>query len=130
MLILTIRTDNPQTEIGLYDDQKKLDYLSYTAHRILAETIHLKIKEVLDNNKLAFKNIEGIVCYKGPGSFTGLRIGLSVANSLAYGLSVPIIGAETDNWLIIGLDALTNGQNDQRVMPEYGAEPHITVPKK
>ena len=43
MLILTIRTDNPESEIGLYDGQKQLDYEVWEAHRQLGTTIHAKI---------------------------------------------------------------------------------------
>jgi hypothetical protein len=46
MIILTIRTDKPEAEIGLYDDEKQIIYETWQAHRQLAETIHLKIKEL------------------------------------------------------------------------------------
>ena len=48
MLILTIRTDKPEAELGLYKDNQQLDYFVWQAHRELAETIHNKIKELLE----------------------------------------------------------------------------------
>ena len=74
MIILTIRTDNPEAEIGLYENEKQLAYKTWQAHRSLAETIHIKIKELLNEANKSLDDIEGIACFKGPGSFTGLRI--------------------------------------------------------
>lgn len=131
MLVLSIRTDKPEAEIGLFDSSERLSYEVWTAHRALAETIHTKINGILGAQGKYLEDIEGIVCYKGPGSFTGLRIGLSVANSLAYGLALPIVGIEgEDDWLEKGLHAVLAGQNDKIVVPEYGSPVHITSPRK
>ena len=47
MLILTLRTDKPEAELGLYKNTHCLSYLNWQAHRKLAETIHKKIQELL-----------------------------------------------------------------------------------
>lgn len=130
MLILTIRTDKPLAEIGLYNDLAKVAYQSWEAHRQLAETIHLKISELLSSNKLRQNQLEGIAVYSGPGSFTGLRIGVTVANALAAGYEIPIAGHEGEAWLKENLTKLINGIDDKVVIPEYGALPNITAPKK
>ncbi|MCA9333205.1 tRNA (adenosine(37)-N6)-threonylcarbamoyltransferase complex dimerization subunit type 1 TsaB [Candidatus Saccharibacteria bacterium] len=130
MIILTIRTDKPESEVGLYDDSKQIAYFKWQAHRELAETIHKRIKEILDNNKLSMGDIEGIVVYKGPGSFTGLRIGISVANSLSYSLGPPIVGVSKENWIENGIKAIQSGKNDKSALPEYGAPVFTTKPKK
>lgn len=130
MNILTIRTDKPESEIGLYENESQITYEVWEAHRQLAETLHGKIDEVLASQGKSLSDIEGIVCYKGPGSFTGLRIGLSVANALAYSLQVPILGVEgEEEWIDRGIKSLLSGNNDQAVLPEYGAPVHITKPK-
>ncbi len=130
MMILTLRTDKPEAEVGLYDDDKQIAYEVWPAHRQLAETIHQKIAELLKDKSKQLSDVQAIVCYKGPGSFTGLRIGLSVANALASGLNVPIVGVEgEENWLQKGIGSIMSGKNDQAVMPEYGAPVHITRPK-
>jgi tRNA threonylcarbamoyladenosine biosynthesis protein TsaB len=129
MMILTIRTDKPDAEIGLFDAGAKLAYSTWPAHRQLAETIHLKIKELLESQGRDLGDLGGIVVFKGPGSFTGLRIGLSVANALAYGLHLPIIGTTGDDWIAAGSKGLEQGKDEQVVLPEYGSPPHITVPK-
>ncbi len=129
MLILTIRTDKPEAEIGLFDGDEKLAYSTWQAHRKLAETIHLKIKELLESQGRSLKDVDGIVAFKGPGSFTGLRIGLSVANALAYGLHIPIVSVTGADWLEKGSQAVRQGKNEQIALPKYGSPPHITLPK-
>lgn len=128
MLILTIRTDKPEAEIGLFDSKQKLAYSTWLAHRQLSETIHAKINELLDSQGRSLNDIDGIVAFKGPGSFTGLRIGLSVANALAYGLHIPIVSAAGADWLAKGNQAVRQGSDEQIASPEYGSPPHITAP--
>lgn len=131
MLILTLRTDKPITEIGLYIDKERLEYQPYHADRQLAETIHSQIEQILLRHNKTLHDLEAIAVYKGPGSFTGLRIGITVANALAYGLGIPIVGQlASEKWLELSIKRLVEGDNDHMVMPEYGAEPNITKPKK
>jgi tRNA threonylcarbamoyladenosine biosynthesis protein TsaB len=130
MIILTIRTDKPEAEIGLFDSRVKLAYEIWQAHRQLAETIHTRIEDLLRKRGLQWDDIEGLIVFQGPGSFTGLRIGLSVANALAASLSIPIVGGQGEEWLEKSLLLLQKGDNDDVVFPLYGAEPHITQQKK
>jgi tRNA threonylcarbamoyladenosine biosynthesis protein TsaB len=130
MIILTLRTDKPEAEIGLYDGGKQLAYETWQAHRELAETIHRKIEQLLVRQGRTLAQIEGIVCFQGPGSFTGLRIGLTVANTLAYGLNIPIVTTRDPAWLETGIKRLQNGENDRQALPFYGADAHITPQKK
>ncbi|HSH56063.1 MAG TPA: tRNA (adenosine(37)-N6)-threonylcarbamoyltransferase complex dimerization subunit type 1 TsaB [Candidatus Limnocylindrales bacterium] len=129
MIILTLRTDKPEAEIGLYNDSSQLAHEQWLAHRQLAETLHKKISKLLTSQNLHLTDIEAIVCYEGPGSFTGLRIGLSVANALTYSLKVPIVGTTSDTWVQHGIEKLQAGYRQAVVLPEYGAEAHITLPK-
>jgi tRNA threonylcarbamoyladenosine biosynthesis protein TsaB len=128
MTILTIRTDNPEAEIGLFDGDTELAYIRWQAHRQLAETLHGKIRDILAASSLTLQDVEGIACYAGPGSFTGLRIGLTVANSLAYALEVPVAAATGDDWIVGAISKMQSGQASGPAMPEYGAEVHVTLP--
>ncbi|HSX43847.1 MAG TPA: tRNA (adenosine(37)-N6)-threonylcarbamoyltransferase complex dimerization subunit type 1 TsaB [Candidatus Saccharimonadales bacterium] len=130
MLILTIRTDKPEAEIGLYDNEMQLTYETWQAHRELSQTIHKKIEALLKSVKKDWHDLEGIVCFKGPGSFTGLRIGLTVGNTLSYSLTVPIVSSHGENWIQSGLERIKGGQNETVAMPEYGADANITQPRK
>lgn len=130
MLILTIRTDKPEAEIGLYEDDIELTCHKWQAHRQLAETIHKEIKGVLDKEGKKLQDLEGVVIYQGPGSFTGLRIGISVANALANSLAVPVVGTKSEDWIKAGVNQLNQGINNQIVMPFYGSEAKTTLPRK
>jgi tRNA threonylcarbamoyladenosine biosynthesis protein TsaB len=130
MLILTIRTDKPEAEIGLFDDDQKLAYETWYAHRELSVTLLTKIDELLLGQQKKLADLEGIVGFAGPGSFTGLRIGLTVANTLAYGLAKPIVATKGDNWVQLGIKRLANNDVDQVALPEYGAAARITQQRK
>lgn len=130
MIILTIRTDNPEAELGIYKDGEVVVYERWSAHRELAETIHDKLDDLLNKSSKSKKEVQGIVVYKGPGSFTGLRIGLSVANALTYGLAIPIVSATDSDWIKQGIELLQKGANEKIAMPEYGAPVHITEARK
>lgn len=131
MLILTIRTDKPEAELGLFSgDKQQLAYETWLAHRELSDTIHKKMDKLLRSQGKRLEDLQGIVCFKGPGSFTGLRIGLTVGNTLAYALGIPIVGTMGDDWRSDGMQKLIAGENETATFPEYGAEAHITVQKK
>ena len=132
MIILTIRTDKPEAEIGLYQDGEQLVYETWTAHRELSATIHKRITSLLSDKHIKPDNIDGIVIYTGPGSFTGLRIGISLANALVYSLNIPIAGARGHNWITEGIRQLLSASQSLRptVIPEYGMPAHTTMPKK
>lgn len=129
MIILTIRTDKPESEVGIYEDEKQLVYEVWEAHRQLAETLNTKIAEVLKSAGKKLGDVQGIVIYKGPGSYTGLRIGSSVANALAYSCNIPI-AAESDDWIERGIARLQNGKSDKLAIPEYGQDAFVTAPRK
>lgn len=131
MIILTIRTDQAESELGLYDGQTCIEKFSWPAHRQLAETIHASAKTLLSRHGKSFRDIEAVACYAGPGSFTGLRIGMSVANALGYSLGVPLVAAgHADDWPATALMKLAADGNDEIGQVEYNADPYVTAPKK
>lgn len=130
MIILAIRTDNPRSEISLYKNDQKLEHQSWLAGRELSETIHKEILQLLQNQKLKMQDIEGVVCFEGPGSFTGLRIGISVGNAISSSLKTPIVASGGENWLKHGIATLGNNPEKKFITPHYGAPVHITAPRK
>ena len=130
MLILTLRTEKPEAELGLYQDNKQIDYFKWQAHRELSDTIHSNIQKLLSKNNFDLTNLEGLIIYKGPGSFTGLRIGFSVANALAYSLGCKIVSTNEEDWIKQGIELLKTSDVSVQVFPFYGAEVNITKPKK
>lgn len=129
-MILTIKTDQPTAELALYKDEVKLDEIIWHAHRELSTTLLSKIHDILEQNQLSFDDLSGVAVFKGPGSFTGLRIGAVVANTLSYSLNAPVVGTSGDNWQLNAISRIKTGENDQIVQPEYGGKPNITKPKK
>lgn len=129
-MILTIRTDSDWAELGLFATVKNQHQLRWEAGRSLAETILVKIDELLDEAGTTYDQLTGIVVFKGPGSFTGLRIGATTGNAVAYAKELPIVGTTGEDWLYDGLALIGIGENHGQVVPEYGAEPNITKPKK
>lgn len=130
MLILTLRTDKPEAEIGLFDGQTKIAYEIWEGHRKLAETIHTKIETLLSADEKSWHDINAIVVFEGPGSFTGLRIGIATANAIAASLHIPIVAAKGDNWHQDGIGRLLAGEQDEIALPYYGQDVHITLPRK
>ena len=130
MLILTIKTDQPEAELGLFENDHQLGVVKWPAHRELAESIHQQLVDLLSQAGKQLSQVGGIVCYQGPGSYTGLRIGLSVGNALSYSLKVPIVGDGGQSWIQTGQQRLESGENDTTALPHYGGEVHITPPKQ
>ncbi|QHU90639.1 hypothetical protein GWK74_03940 [Candidatus Saccharibacteria bacterium oral taxon 488] len=84
----------------------------------------------LDEQTGGIHHISGIGIMRGPGSFTGLRIGCAVANTLAEELGIPIVGSSGDHWRDDCLERLKRAENDTIILPEYGGEAHVTAPRK
>ena len=60
-----------------------------------AEKLHVFIEEVLKQSNIQFKDLNAIAVSMGPGSYTGLRIGVSAAKGLCYALNIPLIAIDT-----------------------------------
>ena len=60
-----------------------------------AEKLHLFIKEILEEQQLSLHDLQAVAVSKGPGSYTGLRIGVSSAKGLCFALDIPLIAVDT-----------------------------------
>lgn len=130
-MILSIKTDSPDADLALFDvGGTELHHEVWHADRGLAKGLHAHIEAMLTDLHKGWDDLTGIIIFRGPGSFTGLRIGITVANALAYGLNVPVVGEVGNKWQPTALDRLKAGNNDTIVLPHYGSEPNITTPKK
>jgi tRNA threonylcarbamoyladenosine biosynthesis protein TsaB len=128
-MIILLDTSTPVCKLSFVDGTWRYDD-EWESGRALAKGLLGYLGDALQKNGKTWQDISGIVAFKGPGSFTGLRIGLTVLNTIADSESIPIVGATGDDWQAVGLSRLQNGENDTLVMPEYGAEAHITTPRK
>ena len=116
-------------QLTLIDGDKRTDY-EWAAERNLARDMLAYLRDRLAENEASFADISGSGVFRGPGSFTGLRIGLAVLNTIAHEQRIPIVGVTGDAWREECLERLQNGRNDEIVLPEYGAEARITKPRK
>lgn len=130
MKYLGIRTDTPLCEMYLYEDVVLLSKDEWQADRELAKLLLGKIEAFLATNNTAFKDLGGVFAFRGPGSFTGLRIGLTVINTVAYAEQLPVVRAQGETWRDDAVSRLLAGETDEMILPLYGADPRITLPKK
>lgn len=95
MLILGIDTATSVCSLALYDGSKVLAEWTVDNGFTHSEKMMPQLEMMLDNSSIDKKQLEGIAVSIGPGSFTGLRIGLSSAKAMAYALQIPICGVST-----------------------------------
>lgn len=128
-MIVLIDTSTPVCYLSLVYGDERYDY-EWQADRTLARDLLAFLRDRLADHQMTCDDITGIGVYKGPGSFTGLRIGLTVMNTIADDRKIPIVGEAGEDWLDTSLARLRNDETDHIVMPEYGAEARITTPRK
>jgi tRNA threonylcarbamoyladenosine biosynthesis protein TsaB len=94
--ILNIETATKNCSVSLAKNGqtvvcKEISELGYSH----AEKLHLFIQEVLQESGIALSQLSAIAVSQGPGSYTGLRIGVSTAKGLSYALQIPLIAVDT-----------------------------------
>lgn len=60
-----------------------------------AERLHVFIEEIIQEAGITFQDLSAVAVSQGPGSYTGLRIGVSAAKGLCYALDIPLIAIDT-----------------------------------
>ena len=91
MISLFLDTCNHNIIIGLLKDNKLVDSIVFVNDNNLSERLLPSIKDILDKNNIDKKELEKIYISIGPGSFTGIRIGVTVAKTIAWSLKIKII---------------------------------------
>lgn len=130
-MILAIKTADATAELVVADEHgHQVARLNWLAERRLAKELLAQLENLLTQAGADWSSLSGLVVFRGPGSFTGLRIGITVMNTIAYAQEVPIVGQAGEAWLEDGIARLRRGDNDQIVLPEYGAPARITRPRK
>ena len=95
MVVLGIETAQDICGVAFADENGLVAEKNVHGKNTHSELIFGLIEELLKKSGVNFKSIKGIAVSIGPGSYTGLRIGLSAAKGLAYGLNIPLAGIPT-----------------------------------
>jgi tRNA threonylcarbamoyladenosine biosynthesis protein TsaB len=95
-LILNIETATKNCSVSLAESGKVIAIKELNdGNYSHAEKLHVFINEVLKVAKKSMKDVDAVAVSKGPGSFTGLRIGVSSVKGLCYALNIPLISVDT-----------------------------------
>lgn len=95
-LILTIETATKNCSVALSKNGLPIDAIDFNDGNFShSEKLHVFIEELCEKTGNSLKDLDAIAISKGPGSYTGLRIGVSAAKGLCYGLNIPLISIET-----------------------------------
>lgn len=97
-----------------------LDRADLDIHQNHSEKLLPAVEKLLSKNKLTLKDLKGIGVARGPGSFTGVRVGVACANALGFALNIPIKGIKYQE----GKDLV--GQVFQRFLGDKFTKPAVS----
>jgi tRNA threonylcarbamoyladenosine biosynthesis protein TsaB len=100
--ILQLETATPVCSVALSINGKTVAHKEESAQNIHAAKLTLFIEEVMGQAQLVFNDLDAIAVSKGPGSYTGLRIGVSTAKGLCFALDKPLIAINTLKMMAAG----------------------------
>lgn len=90
MYQLLLDSSNIFLSVGLAKDGKVFDKISYEAWQRQSEMMVTEVDNILKRNNLTNKDLDGVVVGIGPGSYTGVRIGVTIAKTIAYSLKIKL----------------------------------------
>ncbi|MCR5863352.1 tRNA (adenosine(37)-N6)-threonylcarbamoyltransferase complex dimerization subunit type 1 TsaB [Flavobacterium sp. J372] len=94
--ILNLETATRNCSVSLAKDGKTIALKEYAGEGYThAEKLHVFIEDVLKEAGVDYKSLNAVAVSMGPGSYTGLRIGVSAAKGLCYALNIPLIAVDT-----------------------------------
>jgi len=105
-MILCIETATSICSVALCDSEKVISIKESSEGKSHATLLTIFIRDLLVESGLSAGDLEAIAISKGPGSYTGLRIGVSVAKGLSYGSNVPLIAINTLESMCHGINSL------------------------
>lgn len=112
MKILHFDTSSPICSVTLSEGGDILETIEDTTSNSHASKLTSYIYEICSNNKVLIPEIEALSFSAGPGSYTGLRIGLSTIKGMSYALNIPIVFVNT-------LDAISSAMIDEFKQGDY-----------
>ena len=95
MRILAFETSAKAASVALLQDGALLGEYMQNSGQTHSRTIMQMAQNLLENCDLTAKDVDAVACAAGPGSFTGVRIGLAAAKGFAWGREIPLVGVST-----------------------------------
>jgi len=102
-LILNIETATPVLSVALSRDGDVLAYRTEDTGNSHAEMVTLLISEIMEETNLTYDQLDAVAVSKGPGSYTGLRIGVSTAKGFCYAKDIPLVAVDTLQAMALGM---------------------------
>jgi tRNA threonylcarbamoyladenosine biosynthesis protein TsaB len=103
MIILGIESSTMTGSVALMDEERLIAEHTLNLRETHTSRLMPAIDKILKDASLVSKDLDGIAVSSGPGSFTGLRIGIATAKGLAQGWDVPVVGIPTLDGLAFNL---------------------------
>ncbi|MEZ5691547.1 MAG: tRNA (adenosine(37)-N6)-threonylcarbamoyltransferase complex dimerization subunit type 1 TsaB [Rickettsiales bacterium] len=116
--ILAVDSSTGACSVAVYSNGDILSYLEINTPSLQARELLPMIESALGESKIAYKDLSTIVCTVGPGSFTGVRIGLSAARAIGFAAGVKVIGFSSLE--VLAYEAITKN-NGKPVMAVLNA---------
>jgi len=136
-IILLINTSKEkQLDVFLLTKSKIIGQASLKGNFKVSDRLLGLVDKILKKKKIKFDQLIGIMVVSGPGPFTSIRIGVAIANTLAFALKIPIVDIviknKTNNLQLIktGWQKLKKAKIGKYCRPFYNQEPNITIAKK
>ncbi|WZL73780.1 tRNA (adenosine(37)-N6)-threonylcarbamoyltransferase complex dimerization subunit type 1 TsaB [Clostridiaceae bacterium 35-E11] len=103
MIILALDTSSIVATVALMEDDKLIGEYIINHQRTHSQKLMPMIEALMKSCEIQMKDIDVIAVAKGPGSFTGLRIGVATAKGLAHTRNIPVVGISTLDGLAFNL---------------------------
>ena len=109
-MILCLETATSTCSVALNDGQKTLALRECQGQNAHSEKITIFIKEVMDEVGIGYSQLNAVAVSKGPGSYTGLRIGVSTAKGICYAADLPLMAIDTLQAMAYGMHEWLGGE--------------------
>ncbi len=113
---LAIDTATDTASLALVQDSNVLAELTWRCNQNHSTELLPRLAGLLSQTRLGLESLSGIIVAKGPGSFNGLRVGISTAKGLAISLNIPIVGINT-----LEVEAYQHAETNLPVCPIFNA---------
>lgn len=94
-LILCLETSTKVCSVALFKENNLIDFEEAGGAYSHAENLALFVDRIMQRQGLSYSELNAVAVTKGPGSYTGLRIGVSLAKGIAYGANIPLIAIDS-----------------------------------